>query len=93
MNKREKDTFTIKSLKQAKRVIKTVIGFTVVILGGVMVLLPGPGLLIIVLGLAILGTEFVWAKKLIKRFEQEANNVKNSLFNNSKKIKIRNQKQ
>ena len=92
MNKREKDTFTIKSLKQAKRVIKTVIGFTVVILGGVMVLLPGPGLLIIVLGLAILGTEFVWAKKLIKRFEQGANNVKNSLFNNSKKIEMRNQK-
>jgi uncharacterized protein (TIGR02611 family) len=92
MYNREKDTFTIKSLKQAKRVIKTVIGFTVVILGGVMLLLPGPGVFTIILGLAILGTEFVWAKKLIKRFEQGANNVKNTLFNNSKKIEIRNQK-
>jgi len=32
------------------------------------------------MGLAILGTEFVWARRLMKRFEKEANNVKNSFF-------------
>jgi tellurite resistance protein TerC len=87
MYKRKKDTFTIKTLKQAKRVIKIVIGFTVVMLGAAMLMLPGPGMITIILGLAILGSEFVWARILIKRFEQEANNFKNSIFNNTKKIK------
>jgi tellurite resistance protein TerC len=74
----------ITTLQQARRVIKVVIGFTIVLLGGVLLLLPGPGIITIILGLAILGTEFVWAKKLMKRFENSATNIKNSIFNNSK---------
>lgn len=81
---RKKEHFAITTLKQAKRVIKLVIGFTVLLIGGAMLLLPGPGVLIIVLGLALLGTEFVWAKNLMKRFKDGANNIKNSVFNNSK---------
>ena len=79
---REKEHFTIKTIKQAKRLIKVVIGFTVLILGVIMLVTPGPGIVTIILGLAILGTEFVWAKRLMKRFEKEANNVKNSFVNN-----------
>jgi uncharacterized protein (TIGR02611 family) len=77
-----KDNLTIKTVKQAKRLIKVVIGFTVLLLGIIMLVTPGPGIVTIVLGLAILGTEFVWAKKLMKRFEKEAVNVKNSFVNN-----------
>ncbi len=80
---REKKAPIITTLQQAKRVIKVVIGFTILLVGGAMLLLPGPGVLIIILGLAILGTEFVWAKKLMKRFENSATNIKNSIFNNS----------
>ena len=72
----------IKTVKQAKRLIKVVMGFTVLALGCIMLVTPGPGIVTIVLGLAILGTEFVWAKKLMKRFEKEAVNVKNSFVNN-----------
>jgi uncharacterized protein (TIGR02611 family) len=79
---REKENFTIKTVKQAKRVIKVVIGFTVLLFGLIMLVTPGPGIVTIILGLAILGTEFVWAKKLMKRFEKEAVNVKNSFVNN-----------
>ena len=79
---KEKDTFRIKTVKQAKRVIRIVMGFTVLLLGLIMLVTPGPGIVTIVLGLAILGTEFVWAKKLMKRFEKEAVNVKNSFVNN-----------
>ena len=79
---RKKENFTIKTVKQAKRLIKVVIGFTVLLLGLIMLVTPGPGIVTIVLGLAILGTEFVWAKKLMKRFEKEAVNVKNSFVNN-----------
>ena len=72
----------IKTIEQAKKLIKIVIGFTVLIFGFIMLVTPGPGIVTIVLGLAILGTEFVWAKKLMKRFEKEAVNVKNSFLNN-----------
>ena len=72
----------ITTVQQAKRLIKVVIGFTVLVFGCVMLVTPGPGVVIIVFGLAILGTEFVWAKKLMKRFEKEAVNVKNSFVNN-----------
>ena len=76
----------ITTLKQAKRVIKTVIGFTVLLIGIAGLFLPFlQGIVIIVLGLAILGTEFVWAKKLYKRFEDGANNIKNSVLNNKAK--------
>jgi tellurite resistance protein TerC len=70
----------IKTVQQARRLIKIVIGFTVVLFGIIMLVTPGPGLVVIVVGLAILGTEFVWARKLMKRFEQGARDAKNSLF-------------
>jgi tellurite resistance protein TerC len=70
----------VKTVRQARRLIKIVIGFTIVLFGIIMLVTPGPGLLAIVIGLAILGTEFVWARKLMKRFEKEANNVKNSFL-------------
>ena len=79
---KKKENFTVKTLKQAKRLVMVVIGFTVVLLGIVMLVTPGPGVAAIVGGLAILATEFVWAKKLLKRFGKEANNIKNSVLNN-----------
>jgi uncharacterized protein (TIGR02611 family) len=81
------NNFTIKTLKQAKRVIMVVVGFTILLGGCIMLVTPGPGLAVIVGGLAILATEFVWAKRLLKRFGDEANNLKNSIFNNKGKKK------
>ncbi len=80
--KRKKKSPIIKTIEQAKRLIKVVVGFTVLLGGIIMLVTPGPGIVAIIMGLAILGTEFVWAKKLLKRFEKEANNVKNSFVNN-----------
>jgi hypothetical protein len=77
----------ITTLKQAKRVITVLIGFTVLLLGAIMLITPGPGIPAIVFGLAILGTEFIWARRLYKRFKDGANNIKNSVFNNSKNKK------
>ena len=76
----------IVTLKQAKRLIRIVIGFTVLIIGIVMIALPGPAVVVIPIGLGILATEFVWAKHLLKRFKDGANNIKNSILNNSKKV-------
>jgi uncharacterized protein (TIGR02611 family) len=52
------------ALRRAYRVIVAVLGGTIAVLGLLLVPLPGPGWLIAFLGLAILGTEFAWAKRL-----------------------------
>jgi len=44
-----------------------VAGSTLILVGVVLLVLPGPGLLLIALGLAVLATEFVWAQALLHR--------------------------
>ena len=50
-----------------KRAVVAVIGFTVLLIGLAMVVLPGPAVIVIPLGLAILATEFVWARRLLEK--------------------------
>jgi len=52
----------LKTLRQVKRIVVAVIGGTVLLLGVALVFLPGPAFLVIPAGLAILATEFAWAK-------------------------------
>jgi len=55
----------LKTVAQAKRLIVIVIGFTVLAVGIAMIVLPGPAVVVIPIGLAILATEFLWARKLL----------------------------
>jgi len=55
----------LKTVAQAKRVIVIVIGFSVLVVGIAMIVLPGPAVVVIPIGLAILATEFLWARKLL----------------------------
>jgi uncharacterized protein (TIGR02611 family) len=71
--------FFYKSLRQVRRVVIAVIGFTVLAIGLVMVVLPGPALLIIPLALGILATEFVWARNLINKVKSKFS-TKTKLF-------------
>jgi tellurite resistance protein TerC len=57
----------IPDIKWLRRAIVGVIGFTVLLVGIAMIVLPGPAFLVIPLGLAILATEFVWAEVLLKK--------------------------
>jgi len=75
----------IATLQQAKRLIRIVVGFTILIIGVLMIALPGPAVVVIPFGLAILATEFLWARNLLKRFRDGANNIKNTIFHNSTK--------
>ena len=54
------------TLKHIKRVVIAVVGGTVVVLGIVLIVLPGPAFLVIPAGLAILAIEFAWAKRWIR---------------------------
>ena len=55
--------------KHAKRVIVTVLGVSVICLGVAMIVLPGPAIIVIPIGLGILSTEFVWARNLLHRIK------------------------
>ncbi len=66
----------IKTIKSAKRMIVIIFGFTMLLMGIALLFLPGPGILIIILGLFILSAEYVWAKKLMNRVKDGVNKVK-----------------
>ena len=56
--------------KMARRIIIGVVGATVVVIGIVMLVAPGPGLLVIPAGLAILGLEFAWARAWLRKLRE-----------------------
>ena len=60
----------VKTVQQAKRYAKIVMGFTVIVLGVIMFITPGPGVLVILFGLGILAAEFVWARTLLDRLKK-----------------------
>jgi uncharacterized protein (TIGR02611 family) len=49
------------------RVLYVVVGFTILLGGLAMLVLPGPAFLVIPIGLAILALEFTWAERLLER--------------------------
>lgn len=64
---------TVKTYRQAKRLVRVVVGFTLLIVGVFLIVLPGPAFVVIPLGLMILAGEFVWARRLLKRFNDGVN--------------------
>jgi uncharacterized membrane protein YqgA involved in biofilm formation len=68
----------IATLKQAKRLVVALVGVTIVGIGIAMIVLPGPAIIVIPVGLGVLATEFVWARKLLHdlkaRFARRGNN-------------------
>ena len=67
-------------LKNAKRAVVFVVGFGVLLLGVVMLVAPGPGVLVIALGLGILATEFAWARGLLKKLREKGSGVAKRFF-------------
>ena len=70
----------IKTIQQAKRWLKILFGFTLLALGAVMVFTPGPGWVVILLGLGVLAAEFVWARRLLDRLKQEGIRLRDAIF-------------
>lgn len=50
-----------------KKFLIGVIGGTVVLIGAAMLVLPGPGAVVIAGGLAILATKFIWARRALRK--------------------------
>jgi uncharacterized protein (TIGR02611 family) len=63
------------TVRQAKKLAVLIVGGGLLLAGVVMLALPGPGLLVILTGLTILGTHFVWARKLLARAKRETQSM------------------
>jgi uncharacterized protein (TIGR02611 family) len=72
----ESATMLFKSIQQTKRFLKILFGFTLLLLGVVMIVTPGPGWLVIILGLGILAAEFVWARRLLDSLKEQGDRLK-----------------
>lgn len=59
-------------LQSSKRIAVSVIGGALVLGGLAMLVLPGPGLLVVVAGFAVLGTEYAWASRALDRTKSAA---------------------
>jgi tellurite resistance protein TerC len=75
----------ITAFKQAWKLVIFVVGITILLLGVIMIVTPGPALVVIPLGLIILATEFVWARRLLTRFEHEFKAARQKLLKKIKK--------
>ena len=71
-------------VRSTRRLAVLVIGCAVVTAGLVMMVTPGPGLVVIVAGLAILATEFTWAEILLERAKKQALRAKDAAVRRGK---------
>ena len=62
------------SLRGARRIAISLIGTTALLLGVAILILPGPRSLVIPIGIALLSTEFVWARRWLARIRKAAGN-------------------
>ena len=67
--------WSTENIKIARRVIVSVVGATVVLIGIALLVLPGPAFIVIPLGLAILATEYAWARRWLKKVRRMASDV------------------
>lgn len=53
--------------RSSRRIAVSIAGFVLIAAGLAMLVLPGPGLVVIILGLAVLATEYAWAATMLER--------------------------
>jgi tellurite resistance protein TerC len=58
-----------------RKAVVGLLGVSIVIVGAAMLLLPGPAIIVIPAGLALLATEFAWARRLLRRVKKQFTGV------------------
>ena len=74
----------LRTVEQVRRIFLILAGFTLLLLGIVMIFTPGPGTPVILLGLGLLAAEFVWARRLMDRIKREGARLKDALLRTEK---------
>jgi len=67
-------------MRNGKRLAVTVAGLVLLAAGLAMMVLPGPGILVIIAGLAVLATEYVWAQRMLNFAKEKAEQAKNKVL-------------
>ena len=65
--------------RSGRRIAVTAAGFLLFLAGTVMMVTPGPGIVLIIAGLAVLATEYVWAERLLNLAKQKAVQAKDTI--------------
>jgi tellurite resistance protein TerC len=73
--KRLSKIWNTENIKFVRRVIVSVMGATILLLGIALLVLPGPAFIVIPLGLAILASEYAWARRWLKKVREMASDV------------------
>lgn len=63
-------------------IVVATVGFTVLVVGLILLVLPGPGIPLIFIGLAILASEFAWAEYLLRHAKKQMQKVNKKLRKN-----------
>ncbi len=74
----------LRTVKQVRRLFVILAGFTLLLLGIMMIFTPGPGTPIILLGLGLLAAEFVWARRIMERIKRETLRLRDALLRSEK---------
>ncbi|MDZ7747727.1 MAG: PGPGW domain-containing protein [Halofilum sp. (in: g-proteobacteria)] len=74
------DQFVRMSLRQIRRLAILLVGLTVVLIGLVMLVTPGPALVVVPVGLAILAIEFTWARRLLRHVRERAARIRSDYW-------------
>lgn len=72
--------------RQTRRVVILILGSTVLLFGIALIILPGPAILIIPIGLAILGVEFPWAQRLLNTIRDKVTGLQQRILGNRKTV-------
>ena len=70
----------LRTVGQVRRIFLMVVGFTLLLLGTIMIFTPGPGTPVILMGLGLLAVEFVWARRIMERVKRESTRLKDILL-------------
>jgi uncharacterized protein (TIGR02611 family) len=65
--------------RHARRTVVFVVGSSIVLIGLVLLVLPGPASVVIPVGLAILASEFVWARRLLRKAREQGKQLVENL--------------
>ena len=55
-----------------KKVVVSIVGFALVVGGIALLVLPGPGIIVVVAGLGVLATQYDWARELFAKGKEKA---------------------
>jgi uncharacterized protein (TIGR02611 family) len=70
----------LRTVEQARRIFLILAGFTLLLLGIIMIFTPGPGSPVIFMGLGLLAAEFVWARRIMDRIKRESARLKDAFL-------------